>query len=234
MKSKQKSEGETEVEIESENANGPEWEVQPEFRNKTKHKETQRQEESLKELCLVKEMIAGDMDAFDRLMEIYQPKALRVAYLISGNYADSEDIVQETFVACYMNRQEIRSAEAFKSWFYRTLSRKAWRICRKKKKEQPSEEIFSEEVEAPGELLSDMVQKEEERMIFRAICSLPVKHRTVVVLYYYNQMSVKEIAKTLGCLEGTVKSRLYHAKQKLKSILEQEESKGGSTWTILS
>ena len=234
MKSKQKSEGETEVEIESENVNEPEWEVPPEYRNKTKHTEAQRQEEYLKELCLVKKMITGDMDAFDRLMEIYQPKALRVAYLISGNYADSEDIVQETFVACYMNRREIRSPEAFKSWFYRILSRNAWCVCRKKKKEQPSAEIFSEEAEAPGELLRDMVQKEEERMIFQAICSLPVKHRTVVVLYYYNQMSVKEIAKTLGCLEGPVKSRLYHAKQKLKSILKQEESKGASTWTILS
>lgn len=187
-----------------------------------------------KETVLVKSMINGDMDAFDCLMKLYQPKALRVAYLISGSYADSEDIVQETFVACYMNRREIRSPEAFKSWFYRILSRNAWCVCRKKKKEQPSAEIFSEEAEAPGELLRDMVQKEEERMIFQAICSLPVKHRTVVVLYYYNQMSVKEIAKTLGCMEGTVKSRLYHAKQKLKSILKQEESKGASTWTILS
>ena len=186
------------------------------------------------EIGLVKQMIAGDLDAFDRLMELYQPKALRVAYLISGSYADSEDIVQETFVACYVKRREIRNPEAFKSWFYRTLSRNAWRVCRKKKREQPSEELFSEEMKAPGELLNEMVQKEEEELIYQAICSLPIKQRTVVVFYYYNQMPIKEIAKALGCLEGTVKSRLYHAKRKLREILEQEESKGGSTWTILS
>lgn len=188
----------------------------------------------MEEIELVKQMTAGDMDAFDQLMKLYQPKALRVAYLISASYADSEDIVQETFVACYMNRHELKNPEAFKSWFYRTLSRNAWRVCRKQKREQPSEEVESEEKAAPGELLKNLVQKEEEQQIYRAIYSLPVKHRTVIVLYYYNQMSIKEIAKTIGCLEGTVKSRLYHAKKKLREILEQEESKGGNAWTILS
>ncbi|MBQ7795908.1 MAG: RNA polymerase sigma factor [Lachnospiraceae bacterium] len=188
----------------------------------------------MEETELVKRMIDGDMDAFDRLMEIYQPKALRVAYLISASYADSEDIVQETFVACYLNRHGLKNPEAFKGWFYKTLSRNAWRVCRKKKREQPAEEIYPEEIEAPGEILSEIVMKEEETLIYEAICSLPVKHRTVLVLYYYNQMSIKEIAKVCGCLEGTVKSRLHHAKMKLKEILEQEESKGGSAWTILS
>lgn len=192
------------------------------------------EENHLEETNMVKLMIHGDMDAFDRLMKLYQPKALRVAYLISGSYADSEDIVQETFVACYLNRQGIKNPEAFKGWFYKTLSRNAWRVCRKQKREQPAEEIYPETIEAPGELLSDIVMKEEETVIYEAIRSLPIKHRTVIVLYYYNEMSIKEIAKACGCLEGTVKSRLYHGKQKLREILKQQESEGGTTWTILS
>lgn len=188
----------------------------------------------MEEMELVRKMVSGDMDAFDRLMEIYQPKALRAAYLISGSFADSEDIVQETFVACYLNRRELREPEAFKSWFYKTLSRNAWRICKKKKREQPSEDIYSEDMEAPDEILKGIVMKEEETLLYHAILALPVKHRTVIVLYYYNQMSIKEIARVNGCLEGTVKSRLYHGKAKLKEILERSESKGGSAWTILS
>lgn len=189
---------------------------------------------AMEETELVIKMVSGDMDAFDRLMELYQPKALRAAYLISGNYADSEDIVQETFAASYLNRKDLKKPEAFKSWFYRTLSRNAWRICKKKKREQPSEEIYSDDMEAPGEILNDIVMKEEETLLYDAILSLPAKHRTVIVLYYYNQMSIKEIAKACGCLEGTVKSRLHHGKAKLKEILEKSESKGGSAWTILS
>lgn len=188
----------------------------------------------MEETELVRKMISGDRDAFAGLMEIYQPQALRAAYLISGNHADSEDIVQETFVACYMNRGQIKNPEAFKGWFYKTLSRNAWKICRKKKREQPSEEVFPTDAAAPGEILGSVILKEEEQTLYEAILRLPVKQRTVIVLYYYNQMSVKEIAKICGCLEGTVKSRLFNGKARLKEELIKNEEKGGATWTILS
>ena len=144
---------------------------------------------------IVRRMINGDMDAFGELMEKYERPALRAAWLISGNAADSEDIVQETFTACYLNRKKLRDPAAFKTWFYRILTRSAWKISRKSRKEQP-------------------------------------KQKTVLILYYYNDMPIREIARVCGVFEGTVKSRLFHAKEQLKQILTQEE--GGKTWTILS
>ena len=182
---------------------------------------------------LVKKMISGDMDAFDRLMEQYQAEALRAAYLISGNHADSEDIVQETFVSCYLNRSQIKNPEAFRSWFYKSLSRNAWRICKRRRREQPAAEVYEERPSSSG-VLSEVIRDEEEREICRAIESLPVKQRTVIVLYYYNQMSIREIAKVCGCLEGTVKSRLFGGKARLKTLLEDMDQKGEKTWTILS
>ena len=62
---------------------------------------------------LVRRMTEGDSQAFDQLMGYYYPKVLRMAYLISGNHADSEDIVQETFVLCWMNRKKIKEPERF-------------------------------------------------------------------------------------------------------------------------
>ena len=181
----------------------------------------------MEEAELVRKMISGDKDAFAGLMEIYQKQALRAAYLISGNYADSEDIVQETFTSCYINRKQIRDPEAFKGWFYKTLSRKA-------RREQPAEEVYPEEKEAPGGLLSRVILKEEEQALYREILRLPVKQRTVIILYYYNEMTIKEIAAACGCLEGTVKSRLFHGKARLKEALTKQDQKGGATWTILS
>ena len=136
----------------------------------------------MEETELVVRMIFGDMDAFDRLMKLYEPGALRTAYLISGNHADSEDIVQDTFVTCYMKRQDIKTPEAFKSYFYRTLSRTAWRICRKKRREQPSEKVYEEALEAPGSVLNTIVIKEEETILYEAILALPVKHRTESII----------------------------------------------------
>ena len=94
---------------------------------------------------LVRRMAEGDSQAFDRLMEFYYPKILRMAYLISGSHADSEDIVQETFVLCWMNRKKIKEPEYFGNWLYKTLTREAWRYCRKNRKEQPVEEVFGKE-----------------------------------------------------------------------------------------
>ena len=188
----------------------------------------------MEEAELVRKMISGDKDAFAGLMEIYQKQALRAAYLISGNYADSEDIVQEAFTSCYLNRKQIRDPEAFRGWFYKTLSRTAWRICRKARREQPAGEVYSEEKEAPGGLLNRMILEEEEQALYREIQKLPVKQRTVIILYYYNEMTIKEIAAACGCLEGTVKSRLFHGKARLKETLMKQDQKGGATWTILS
>lgn len=92
---------------------------------------------------IVRRMINGDMDAFGELMEKYERPALRAAWLVSGNAADSEDIVQETFTACYLNRKKLRDPAAFKTWFYRILTRSAWKISRKSRKEQPEEEPAS-------------------------------------------------------------------------------------------
>lgn len=189
----------------------------------------------MEEKELVCGMIAGETESFDRLMELYQKEALRAAYLISGNYADSEDIVQETFVSCYLNRNQLKDPERFRGWFYRTLSRTAWKICKKKKREQPVEEIFPEEKPGPSQVLSKVIRDEEERELYGAIAKLPVKQRTVIVLYYFNQMSIKEIAKTLGTMEGTVKSRLFHGKARIKELLtEGQKGEGGTVWTTLS
>ena len=158
---------------------------------------------------IVRRMIDGDMEAFGTLMEQYEKPALRAAWLISGNAADSEDIVQETFTACYLNRKKLREPAAFKTWFYRILTRSAWKICKKTGRERP-----------------------EERILFEAVEKLPPKQKTVLILYYYNDMPIREIAKVCGVFEGTVKSRLYHAKEQLKKVLTQEE--GGKTWMILS
>lgn len=188
----------------------------------------------MEETELIKQMIAGDREAFTRIMETYQPQALRAAYLISGNHADSEDIVQETFAACFLYRNQIKNPAAFKGWFYKTLSRNAWKICRRTKKEQPMEEPYANDIPDTTETLKEIILREEEQTLYSAIETLPVKQRTVIVLYYYSQMSIKEIAKTLGCLEGTVKSRLFHGKARLKEFLQENEKNGGRTWTILS
>ena len=156
-------------------------------------------------------------------MEIYYGKALRLAYLISGNYTDSQDIVQETFISCYINRTKIKQPQLFEGYLYKTLSRKAWAHCKKRKYEQPVDEIFDESVADSFSVSESYIQKEESRRILKVISSLPIKQRTVVILYYYNGLTTKEISHITGLFEGTVKSRLFSARKAIKKQLEKTD-----------
>lgn len=168
----------------------------------------------------------GDADAFSWIFETYYSEAFRMAWLISGNYADSEDIVQETFTACYYHREQLKNPESFKSWFYKILTRAAWKQCKKQRKETPCEEIQQGEEKSDfGSLepLENFLRREQDNRIYRAVLALPIKQRTVIVLYYFNELSVREIAKVLQSLEGTVKSRLHNGRKNLKELLKDED-----------
>ena len=179
--------------------------------------------------ALVRRMTENDSQAFDELMGYFYPRMLRMAYLISGSHADSEDIVQETFVLCWMNRKKIKEPECFSSWLYKTLTREAWRVCKKNRREQPVEDVYGADGrEEPGsaQVLDEILARSRDDELYKAIRNLPVKQRTAVVFHYFNQMTTKEIAGIMGCLEGTVKSRLYTARANLKKqLMEQNAGK---------
>ena len=192
---------------------------------------------------LAERMKAGCQDAFEEIYRREAQRLYRVAFLISGNAVDSEDILQETFVQCYLHRSEIRNLEGFEKWLMTILVRTAWKTVKKRKKvvsidewaEQDrqrgsEEQIYREEAkegvyrsgreENPLELY---IKQEERNQIYDAVCGLDMKIRTVMILYYYQDFSVRDIAKITGALEGTVKSRLHTGRKMLKKKLEKTE-----------
>ncbi len=176
------------------------------------------------ETQLVESMKKGDRDAFDRIYEQYCNQILRMAYLIVGNRADSEDIMQETFIKCYLHCKELKNNAGFRPWLYQILTRTAWNYGKKGSREYPDEEIERTAERTDGTSTLDVIiHKEQSREICEAIRKLDIKYRTMIIYYYYNQMSTKEIATACNCLEGTVKSRLFTARGQLKKYLQQAE-----------
>ncbi len=165
----------------------------------------------------------GDDTAFFMIYEKYKNPALRTAYLIAGNIYTAEDILQESFVQCCLHINELKDPNTFKAWFYKILTRTAWKFAKKEKSTVPIENIF-ESMEDSFEEDSEktFLQKEESRKLLAAVNCLDIKQRTTVILYYYNQMSVSEIAKVTASLEGTVKSRLFFARKKLYQRLKTD------------
>lgn len=175
----------------------------------------------MKDEILVQQLKKGRYEAFDLLYEKYKNVAVRTAYLITGNLSDSEDVVQETFVKVYLHIAELKNESGFKPWMMQILIRTAYRTGKKGSREIPDEEkVRISENQTCISPLGQLIQQEEAGMIFRAVTALPEKQQAVIILYYYNEFSVSEIARALNCREGTVKSRLHTARKLLKEKLK--------------
>ena len=181
---------------------------------------------------LVRRMRDGDGEAFDGLYRQYVGRLYGMAWLLSASRPDSEDIVQEAFVTCFLHRKSLRDENAFEPWLYRILVRTAWRYLKKRGRDSSYEALTDPEQEAAGgrlladqdapEPLEEAVKNEERRLLWQAVGELDLKQRTAVVLYYYGELSVREIARATGSLEGTVKSRLHKGRENLRRCLLQD------------
>ncbi|MEG2339088.1 MAG: RNA polymerase sigma factor, partial [Clostridium sp.] len=151
--------------------------------------------------------------------------ALRTVYLMTGDAVSSEDIVQEVFVTCYSNIGKLRHPEYFKTWFFKILTRTTWQYMKKERRLVPSEDIL-EQADQEGKKVWMVQAREREgsQKLYLEILQLEPKLQTTIILYYYSAFSVKEIAKVMGCLEGTVKSRLYTGRKKLQTSLIEQKS----------
>lgn len=182
-------------------------------------------EKKMNDETLVSRMQIGDKDAFDEVYTKYRQQIMKMAYLIVGNVPDAEDLAQETFITCYLHCKELKDGKQLKSWLFRILTRSAWKCSEKKKRELPDEDIGTKADKAYDALVLDhVILSEQKTEIARAVAELDMKYRVVVILYYYNQLSTKEISNILECMEGTVKSRLFGARKKLRKSLKGLDS----------
>ncbi len=167
----------------------------------------------------------GDADAFDMLFEKYKNEAVRTAYLITGNQSICEDIAQETFIKCYRSIGKLENPKAFKAWFYRILTRIAWKYGKQASLEVPEENIIEKADEKNIDISFEQhMQSELNQMLYAEISRLEPRKKAVIILYYFNGLSTREISAVLNCFEGTVKSRLHAARQELKQGLKTFES----------
>jgi len=174
---------------------------------------------------LVERLKHGDMEALDVLYERYKDDAYRTACLITGSRTEGEDLTQEAFVICAQSIGSLRDGSKFRSWLLRSLTRSAWKYCRKHRRETPVAEFFEDGAGESESALSVVLRTDEQRRLREALYTLDEKRRTVIVLYYFDELSVKDTAHALGVTEGTVKSRLFSARRHLRKALTETTMK---------
>ena len=174
----------------------------------------------------------GDQEAFAELIERYKDKIYRLGYRMLGNQQEAEDITQETFLRVHMNLEKYDGKHKFSTWIFRIGTNLCIDRMRKKRLAAYSldAQIGDEEgtdgysfVQSKDDSPENQViLSESQQRVRRIIDDLPEKYKSVIILFYLHDFSIKEISDVVEMPVATVKTRLHRGRELLRKKLKKD------------
>jgi RNA polymerase sigma-70 factor (ECF subfamily) len=177
----------------------------------------------LNEAELIRRCQTGDSEAFCVLIEQYRKVLFGTAFLMTRDHGLAEDMVQEALFRIWRGLPSFRPGGSFKAWLVRILVNEVKQLYRKRRVQTAPLGEATALSGNPDEPVEAMLREEERHQLRQGLERLQEEHREVLILRYYADLTVPEIAKALGCREGTVKSRLHRALNRLGDVLTAGE-----------
>ena len=188
---------------------------------------------------LIRKASAGDQDAITELYELTYSSVYKTVKSMIADEDTVLDIVQDSFIKGFQSLDQLDAPENFRAWMKRIATNKAKDYLKKKKPilftdmvSEDGEEIdFRDDCldHCPEEVLD---RKETARLMQEILSTLSEDQRLVIGMFYYEEMSVREIAETLGCSENTVKSRLNYGRKKVEAKVKELEKRGTKLYSL--
>lgn len=175
---------------------------------------------------IVQQAKDGSREAIDRLYQETYNEVYSYAYNILKNDCDALDVVQDVYLKVHGNISTLEDPQAFPKWLYTVTINECRQKMRKEQKRLLPDEgdsFFEQFLDSVPEHDMLVAQQDVKDYIFTILDLLPEAQKRAVVLYYYNQLSIAEIAEKEGAPKGTIKSRLHLARKKLQKAVEAEE-----------
>ena len=183
----------------------------------------------------------GDTAAFERLVRKYEKYVCTTVYSVVRNYDDSFDVAQEVFLKLYHNIGSFKGESSFSSWLYRIAKNTALDFLRKDKKNKNNVSLYTENsdgeetvMDIPDTSVSSSpeqtaVKNEAKEILYSALDEISDEHKEIIILRDVDGYTYEEIAEMLGLEYGTVKSRLFRAREALrKKLLEKNYFNSGT------
>ena len=181
------------------------------------------------EETLLRRTRRGDMEAYDELVRRHQERIYATIYHMTANHEDANDLAQESFIKAYQALKSFKGGSSFYTWLYRIAVNKTINYLKQRKNRT---HISLNDLDFKAEhdpdlmaLISDKTPRREagltelQEKLNEALLKLSEPHRLVVVLHDVQGQSHEEIAKIMDCNIGTVRSRLFYARQQLQALL---------------
>ena len=168
--------------------------------------------------------IQGDKLALQLLLKLEKEKLYRMAYIYLKNEEDALEVFQETVLQAIESIHQLRESIFFSTWITRICINNAMAMLKKKQKLVSMDHFVEQLVDR--EMSEDLAQQMD---VAAALSELPEKYKTTLLLRFYQDFSVKQIANLLGCPEGTVKTNIHRGlsllKQNLKGVYKDERQR---------
>jgi len=165
----------------------------------------------------------GERDAFGRIVDLYQRRLFGLALMMTRDPSGAEEIAQDAFVRAFLHLDAYDARRPFYPWLSTIAVRLAqnWLVKRARLTAREGTE-FVEGHDDPltaADPLAALIVDEEDRRLWRAVAALPSGERTAAVLYYREDMNVRDIGRALGVTDGTIKTLLFRARARLRTTL---------------
>jgi RNA polymerase sigma-70 factor, ECF subfamily len=178
-------------------------------------------DEGLDDRALIDAVLAGDRDAFKRVVELESAAVLRTCLRILGRLHDAEDATQETFVSAFRSLASYRGDGPLRAWLLRIATRLAVRRATQRPRTAPIDELPDSRLADPeSDPARAALLAERDAGLRLAVVGLPDRYREVVALRFFADLSLQEIAETTGRPLNTVKTHLRRGLEMLRPAIE--------------
>jgi len=176
--------------------------------------------EKEREKKLIEDTCKGDLKAFEEVVRTSMRWAYNLAYRLSGEHFLAEEISQEAFIALYQNINKFKQKSTLKTYLSKIILN-IWRQhLRKKYREKRFTEVLQGKMKDNKDLMDEIKNDDLKEKIECAIANLPSKQKEIFILKHLEGLKISEVAKIVGCREGTVKAHLFKALMNLRRQLK--------------
>lgn len=171
----------------------------------------------------INKVINGDVNSFAYLVDNYKNMVFSLAFKMTKNREEAEEISQDTFIKAYKNLSNFKGDSKFSTWLYRIAYRTSLDNIKKNKNNNNTfeiNEVTFNQIEAVETVLQNIARKERAKLMDKCLQKLPDEERSVIWMFYYDELSLKEIIEVTGLSEANLKVKLHRARKKLLTIVK--------------
>ncbi len=177
-----------------------------------------------KDQLYIDKVINGDASAFAYLVDTYKNMVFSLAYKMTKNKEEAEEVSQDTFIKAFKNLSNFKGDSKFSTWLYRICYHTTLDAIKKNKKNNYTfeiNEVTYNQIQSVETILQGIERKERSVIMDKCLMKLPDEERSILWMFYYDDLSLKEIIEVTNLSEANLKVKLHRARKKLLTIVEK-------------